>query len=253
MSGKIMWRYILYFALSLFFAQRVTAAEVTVAVAANFSAPAKAIVLRFEEQTGHHVKLVLGSSGRIFAQIMHGAPFDVFLSADALKPAALKARGMTVPNSHFTYAIGALALWSADPGFIDNTGDILKEGRFNKLALANPRLAPYGLAARQVLQSLGLYETLSAKFVRGENIAQTYQFIATANADLGFIARAQLPATGSYWIIPESLYQPIRQDAVILKSAADNKAALTFTRFLASDWAKKMISRHGYKIPNGDQ
>lgn len=248
-----MWRYIFYFVWALLGVEKSVAAETTVAVASNFSAPAKAIILKFEKQTGDHVKLVLGSSGRIFAQIMHGAPFDVFLSADNEKPAALEAQGMIVPNSRFTYAIGALTLWSPRPDFIQGNSDILKEGRFRKLALANPRLAPYGIAAREILHRLALYDVLSGKFVLGENIAQTYQFVATGNADLGFIARSQLPETGSYWNIPESLHHPIRQDAVILKSARNNKVAFAFAKFLKSSSAKDLIRRHGYKTPNKDQ
>lgn len=250
-----MWRYIFCFLLSFAGAEKIMAEEITVAVSSNFAAPAKAIALGFEAQTGHHIRLVPGSSGRIFAQILHGAPFDVFLSADRSKPAALEAQGMALPDSRFTYAVGSLALWSSQADLITTGAGVLKEGRFDKLALANPRLAPYGIAARQVLQSLGLYDVLSAKFVRGENIAQTYQFVATGNADLGFIARSQLPAdnTGSVWIIPENLHQPIRQDAVILKSTGDNKAAIAFMRFLSSDRAKDIIRRHGYKIPKGDQ
>lgn len=248
-----MWRYLLYLLLSLCGTEKTLAADVTIAVASNFAAPVKEIIRDFEKHTGHRVTLVLGSSGRIFAQISHGAPFDVFLSADSLKPAALEAQGRTVAGSRFIYAIGALALWSPQPDLIDNNANILKEGHFQRLALANPRLAPYGVAAREVLQSLDLYDSLSAKFVRGENIAQTYQFIATGNADLGFIARAQLPASGSVWLIPEDLHAPIRQEAVILKPAEKNPAAHAFARFLRSDRVEELINRYGYKMPERDK
>ena len=255
MSGRIRARHILCLMLAMFGVETTHAAEVIVAVASNFTNPAKDIAMGFEQQTGHKAKLVFGSSGRIFAQISHGAPFDIFLSADSMKPAALVAQGMTLPHSRFTYAIGALALWSPKTDYVKAGGDVLKDSEFKRLAIANPKLAPYGIAAREVLQSLALYKTLSPKLVRGENIAQTYQFVATGNAELGFIARSQLPKgkTGSVWIIPDSLHKPIRQDAVILKSAENNQAALAFANFLRSEWAKELIKRHGYKLPTGDE
>lgn len=250
-----MWRYLLCLMVFLLGTKNAPGEEVTIAVASNFTAPAKAIIAVFEEETNHQVKLVLGASGRIFAQIRHGAPFDIFLSADRIKPAELERQGMAVPDSRFTYAIGALALWSPGADFKVNNAVILKEGYFEKLALANPKLAPYGLAAAQVMQSLDLYEALSSKFVRGENIAQTYQFVASGNADLGFVALSQLghDPKGSVWLIPQALHQPIRQDAILLKSAADNQAAQAFMGFLRKPAIKELIGRYGYIIPKEGQ
>ncbi|MBL4767483.1 MAG: molybdate ABC transporter substrate-binding protein [Rhodobacteraceae bacterium] len=246
-----MWRTILFLMVFLTGMSPAMAAEITLAVASNFAAPAKEMIQKFEQQTGHRVRLVLGSSGRMYAQITHGAPFDVFLSADRAKPAALDSRGLTLAGSRFTYAVGTIVLWSPRPGFITANGDVLKEGHFKRLALANPKLAPYGLAARETLQALGLYHSLSPKFVQGENIAQTYQFIATGNAELGFIARGQVPkdGDGSVWIIPDSLHSPLRQDAVLLKRADHNPAALAFMIFLRSEQAQKIILAHSYILP----
>jgi len=247
---------------TLFLPSFAQADMVTIAAASNVAVPLKIIVSGFEKRTGHEVTLVIGSSGKIFAQLTHGAPYDVFLSADRVKPAALTARGMAATGGPFTYAIGALALWSIRPHLMIDGASILQKGHFNTLAIANPKLAPYGKAAQEVLQSLGLYGALSAKFVTGDNIAQTYQFVATGNADLGFIAvsqlrAAQLQATksrapkGSYWIIPDKLHNPIRQDAVLLKSAENNPAAAAFVKFLHSDFAQKTLHDFGYKKPKG--
>lgn len=228
------------------------AEEVYAAVASNFTIAMKDIAKQYEEESGNKVVLSFGSSGKFFAQIQHGAPFQVFLSADQNKPDALEKAGFIVPNSRFTYAIGALALWSAKPDFIHNNDTRLKSGDFNKLALANPKLAPYGIAATEVLENLGLTESTKSKWVMGENISQTYQFASTGNTDLGFVALSQIMSKGhiekgSSWIIPTDQYSPIRQDAVLLKSAENNAAAKGLLDYLRSDKARNIIHSYGYK------
>lgn len=224
--------------------------KIHVAVAANFAAPMNDIVAQFEKHSGHKVVVSFASSGKIFAQIQHGAPFQVFLSADQKNPDALEKAGVSVPGSRFTYAVGALALWSTKPGFAhDDTR--LKSGDFNKLALANPKLAPYGAAAVEVLESLNLRKVTEPKWVMGESIAQTYQFIGSGNADLGFIALSQIMVngnikSGSAWIIPTELYTPIRQDAVLLKHAQHTDSAKALLRYLRSDEAQTIIHSYGY-------
>jgi len=241
-------RNILFLLLMMLTAGAAQAGEVTIAVASNFAGPVKVIIAAFEQQTGHHVRLTIGSSGKVFAQINHGAPYDMFLSADKTKPAMLEKLGMTVPGSRFTYAIGTLALWSPQPGLVSGNADIFVNGKIRRLAIANPGLAPYGVAARQVLQELKLYRKLSARLVRGENIAQTYQFVATGNADAGFVAMSQIQhAGGSRWIIPRRLYRAIKQDSVLMKSAKNNPAARAFNHFLQTEQARTIIRKFGYK------
>jgi len=228
--------------------------QVNVAVASNFSAPMNAIAAEFARDTGHKASLSFGSSGKFYAQIRNGAPFQMFFSADDEAPAKLEREGLTVPGSRFNYAIGTLVLWSAKPGLVDAKGEILKSGQFNKLALANPRLAPYGAAAVETLTALGLLAAIEAKFVFGENIAQTWQFASTGNADLGFVALSQVMkdgkvSAGSAWIVPAKLHPPIRQDAVILASGKGNVAAEALAKYLKSDKAKTMIRSYGYEIP----
>jgi molybdate transport system substrate-binding protein len=234
------------------------AEEVNIAVASNFTAPMKEIVAEFEKSSGHQVRLSFGSSGKFFAQIKHGAPFMVFFSADQAKPQALEKEGLVVPSSRFTYAIGALALWSIQPGVVDSDATRLKNGNFNKLALANPKLAPYGAAALQVLDSLALREVTRSKWVKGENIAQTFQFVSTGNADIGFVGLSQIMnkgniKEGSTWIIPSDLYSPIQQDAVLLQRGESSPAARALLRFVRSDRGKEIIHSYGYKtdIPDG--
>lgn len=226
--------------------------QVHAAVAANFTGAMKSVVEQFERDTGHDVVLSFGSSGKILAQIQNGAPFEVFLSADQAKPERLEQAGLVVNGSRFTYAIGALALWSSLPDFIENDYARLSSGDFNKLSLANPRLAPYGLAATEVLEALGLTEATKDKWVQGENIAQTYQFVATGNANLGFVALSQIMseghvAQGSSWIVPSELYSPIRQDAVLLKKGQDNLAARDLMAYLQSPKAHEIIHSYGYQ------
>lgn len=227
------------------------AAEVQVAVAANFTAPMQVIAADFEQATGHQAKLAFGSTGKFYAQIKNGAPFDVLLAADDETPARLEREGGVVASSRFTYSIGRLALWSAKPGFVDAKGAVLKQGAFEHLALANPKLAPYGAAAVETLNKLGLLAALQPKFVQGENIAQTFQFVSTGNAELGFVALSQVMkngklSSGSAWIVPPSLHAPIRQDAAILARGKDNPAARALMKYLKEDKARAIISAYGY-------
>lgn len=228
------------------------AAEVQVAVAANFTAPMQKIAADFERATGHKAKLAFGSTGKFYAQIKNGAPFDVLLAADDETPARLEKEGMGVAGSRFTYSIGRLALWSARPDVVDDQGAVLKQGAFKHLALANPRLAPYGAAAVETLNKFGLLAALQPKFVQGENIAQTFQFVSTGNAELGFVALSQIYEggklkSGSAWIVPASLHAPIRQDAVILTRGRDNSAALALLKYMKEDQARAIIRAYGYQ------
>jgi molybdate transport system substrate-binding protein len=227
------------------------AGEVSVAVAANFTAPMQKIAPLFEADTGHKATLAFGSTGRFYAQIKNGAPFDVLLAADDETPARLEREGQGVAGTRYTYAIGQLVLWSKQPGQVDDKGKVLKSARFDKLALADPKLAPYGLAAIETLTQLGLLETLKPKFVQGENIAQTYQFIATSNAQLGFVALSQVQADGritqgSAWVVPASLHTPIRQDAILLNKAKGNPAATALLQYLRGDKARAIVRAYGY-------
>ena len=223
-----------------------------IAVASNFIKAMKAIKTDFQQSTGHELKLSFGSSGKIYAQIKHGAPFHAFLSADQAMPEALEKDGLVLDNSRFTYAIGTLVLWSPLAGFVDEKANRLKSGQFKRLALANPKLAPYGQAAVQVLERLKLNHLTKRKWVRGENIAQTYQFISTQNADIGFVALSQVVSNGSLkngsaWIVPQNLYGPIRQDAVLLSKGKNNIAAHALMSFIRSNKGKKIIGSYGYK------
>ncbi|MCW8125984.1 molybdate ABC transporter substrate-binding protein [Microbulbifer halophilus] len=231
---------------------QVQAEQLTVAVASNFTAPMREIAGAFEGETDHRVRLVFGSSGKFYAQIRHGAPFEAFFSADRAKPEALEQAGLAVPGSRFTYAAGGLALWSGDGNLVRGGPGALERGDFNKLALANPRLAPYGAAAVQVLRKLGLEEGTRPHWVQGENIAQAYQFVASGNADLGFVALSQVSEgghidSGSAWEVPEDLHDPIRQDAVLLKRGVDSAAARALLRFVRSERAAAIIESYGYR------
>lgn len=227
--------------------------EVKVAVAANFSAPMQTIAAAFEQDTGHKARLAFGSSGKFYAQIRNGAPFQILLSADDEIPARLEQEGMAVAGTRFTYAIGRLALWSAQADRVDARGDVLKQGGYAHLAIANPKLAPYGAAAIEVLKKRGLLEAVQPKFVQGENIAQTWQFVASGNAELGFVALSQVTrdgklTQGSAWIVPATLHAPIRQDAVILAAGKGNAAASALMAYLRSEKAKAVIRAYGYDI-----
>ena len=224
-------------------------AETHVAVAANFTAAAKEIAAAYEEKTGDKVVLSFGSTGQLATQIVNGAPYDVFLAADSARPVKLEDDGYT-GSSHprFTYAIGKLVLWSPDPKTVDAEGEVLKTGDFEKLAVANPKTAPYGAAAMETLEKLGLTDSLTPKLVFGQNVAQTQQFISTGAAALGFIALAQVVNLegGSKWIVPETLYAPINQQAVLLKKGDDNAAARAFVDYLQGAEAGAIIARYGY-------
>lgn len=229
------------------------AGQVQVAVAANFTAPVQAIAASFEKDTGDKVIASFGATGQFYAQINNGAPFEVFLAADDTTPAKLEAQKQIVPGSRFTYAIGALALWSAKEGYVDDKGEVLKKNAFSHLSIANPAAAPYGLAATQVLAKLNLTETLAPKIVQGQNISQAQQFVATGNAELGFVALSQVYkdgklTSGSAWIVPSSLHEPIRQDAVILEKGKDNPTAKAFVDYLKGPKAAEIIRSFGYQL-----
>lgn len=230
-------------------------AETTlVAVAANFTKPMTEIAEAFTKATGHTAKLSFGSSGKFVSQLENGAPFEIFLSADDKNPEKLEQDGLTVAGTRFTYAIGKLVLWSTTPGTVDDKGQVLANGAFKHLALADPKLAPYGAAAIETLKSLGLLEKLQPLFVQGENIAQTHQFVSTGNAELGFVALSQVIdngkiGAGSSWVVPEQLYKPIRQDAVLMKTGAENPAAPALLAFLKTPPALAIIEKYGYGLP----
>lgn len=228
-----------------------SAAEVKVAVAANFAEPAREIAARFKSRTGHLASLSFGSSGQFYAQIANGAPFGVFLSADRERPEKAEADGLGVAGSRFTYAVGRLVLYSKTPGLVDGKGAVLKSGKFNKIAIADPRTAPYGLAAVEAMRKLGVYEALSPKLVQGTSITQAYQFVDTGAAELGFVALSQVAAVkgGSRWIVPASTHAAIDQQAVLLKTGAANPAAKAFMGYLKGAEAKAIIRKYGYEIP----
>ena len=226
------------------------AAETQVAVAANFTEPAKEIAAAFEKKTGHSAVLSFGSSGAFYTQITHGAPFEVFLSADAERPKKAEDDGFAVVGSRFTYAVGRLVLYSTTPGLVDRGGAVLRTGSFAKLSIAEPSAAPYGAAAVETMKSLKLYDTLEPKIVKGSSITQAYQFVATGAAEVGFVALSQVAAQpgGSRWVVPAKLHSPIDQQAVLLKTGAANPAASAFLRFLRGREARAIIKRYGYEI-----
>ncbi|MES2385525.1 MAG: molybdate ABC transporter substrate-binding protein [Pseudomonadota bacterium] len=228
------------------------AADVQVAVAANFSAPMKIIAAEFEKDSGHKAVLSFGATGKFYAQIRNGAPFEVFLAADEDTPAKLEREGAAVRGSRFTYATGRLALWSAQPGMVDAQGEVLKKGDFRKIAIAAPQLAPYGAAAVETMTRLGVLAALQARLVTGESMGQAFGFVATGNAELGFVALSQIQENGkltrgSAWIVPETLHSAIRQDAVLLATGKDSPAAQQLMRFLQSDKAKVVMRAYGYQ------
>ncbi|TCV68259.1 molybdate ABC transporter substrate-binding protein [Pseudomonas fluorescens] len=237
---------------TLFTVGTVQAAEVQVAVAANFTAPIQAIAANFEKDTGHKLVTAYGATGQFYTQIKNGAPFEVFLAADDTTPARLESEGDTVKGSRFTYAVGTLALWSAKAGHVDNQGQVLKRNDFQHLSIANPKTAPYGLAATQVLDKLGLTDQVKSRLVEGQNITQAYQFVSTGNAELGFVALSQIykdgkVTSGSAWIVPAELHDPIKQDAVILTKGRDNPAAVALVDYLKGPKAAAIIQAYGYQ------
>jgi molybdate transport system substrate-binding protein len=231
---------------------RADADQVNVAVAANFTAPVKEIAAAFRQQTGHEAVLSFGSSGQFYTQINQDAPFGVFLSADQERPKKLADGGLAVPASRFTYAIGKLVLWSKQTGYVKGEAT-LQGASFAKLSICNPAAAPYGAAAVETMKSLKLYDAIKPKLVEGADISQAFQFVDTGNAELGFVAASQLTGNvgGSRWVVPQALYKPIRQDAVLLKKAADNKAATAFLEFLKGPQARAIIEKYGYALDNG--
>jgi molybdate transport system substrate-binding protein len=223
------------------------AADVNVAVAANFTEPAKQIAQAFESKTGHKAILSFGATGQFYTQITQGAPFQLFLSADQATPKKLAGEGLAVSDTLFTYAIGKLVLFSKEADLVKGE-QTLKDAKFNKIALANPTTAPYGAAAIEVMKALGVHDNLTPKIVQGNNINQTFQFVDTGNAELGFVALSQVIERqgGSRWIVAQNLYTPIRQDAVVLKTGADNEAARAFIAFLKGPEATAVIDKFGY-------
>lgn len=229
------------------------AGEVQVAVAANFAGPMDKLAAQFQKDTGHKAILASGATGKFYAQIRNGAPFEVLLSADDETPARLEAEGHAVAKRRFTYAVGRLVLWSARANYVDATGAILKTGDFKHLAIANPKTAPYGAAATAVIDKLGLTARLQPRLVQGENIAQAFQFASTGNAELGFVAQAQVWRDGKFtagsgWIVPATMHAPIRQDAALLTKGARNPAAQALLDYLRSDKAKALIRAYGYEV-----
>lgn len=229
------------------------AGEVQVAVAANFAGPMEKLAEQFQRDTGHKAVVATGATGKFYAQIRNGAPFEVLLAADDDTPARLETEGHVAAGSRFTYAVGRLVLWSARGGVVDAGGNVLKTGSYKHLAIANPKTAPYGAAAVATLRKLGLYESVQPRIVQGENIAQAWQFASTGNAELGFVAQAQVWrdgkfTSGSGWIVPASMHAPIRQDAALLAKGAGNPAARALLRYLRTDKAKALIRSFGYEV-----
>jgi molybdate transport system substrate-binding protein len=236
-------------AVSLVLGGTALAGETKVAVAANFTDPAKEIAARFKARTGHDASLSFGSSGQFYAQIANGAPFEVFLSADAERPLKAEAEGLAVPGSRFTYATGGLVLYSKTPGLVDGKGAVLKTGKFEKLAIADPKTAPYGEAAVETLTKLTLYDALKPKIVQGSSITQAFQYVQTGAAELGFVALSQVidEPGGSRWRVPAADHAPIDQQAVLLKTGEKSEAARAFLAFLKGPEAKAIIRRYGYE------
>jgi molybdate transport system substrate-binding protein len=241
------------FALGLVaFALSARADEIQVAVAANFSAAAQKIATQFEHDTGNTVKLSFGATGKFYAQIEAGAPFDVLLAADQVTPGKLVTEGKGIPATLHTYAIGKLVLWSADPALVDARGEVLKSGKWKHLSVADAKLAPYGQAAKETLAQLRLTDAVQSRVVTAENIGQALQFVQSGNAELGFVALGQVQppdgskVPGSMWLVPDNLYTPIKQDAVVIAATRVGKAATAFVDYLASDPARVVIKAYGY-------
>lgn len=224
--------------------------EIRVAAASNFKAAISELAQRFEESTGHVVVLIFGSTGKHYAQIVHGAPFDLFFAADPARPERLEREGRALDGSRFTYAIGRLVLWSADARRVDDGDNVLAENSYRHLAIANPSLAPYGRAAKEALQALGLWDAVAPRLVTGENIAQAYQYVRSGNAELGLVAWSQVLQTGSQgssWLVPDSLHAPIEQQCIALRPG---EAAIRFMEFVRSQAGVEIIRAHGYGVPD---
>lgn len=253
-GSLLFFQVILAILLSLSGMTAVHAGEATVAVAANFTAPMAHLAPEFEQATGHRLVLTHGAAGKFYAQIRNGAPFDVLLSSDDETPARLEKEGLAPPQTRFTYAIGRLVLWSTQPGRVDAQGAVLRRGDFARLAIANPKVAPYGAAAVEVMERLGVRAALAPKIVQGDSITQAWQFVATGNAELGFVALSQVwkdgrfVAAGSQWLVPATLHAPLRQDAVLLRRGQGNAAAEALLAYLRSDAARRIIRAYGYEF-----
>lgn len=249
-----MIRFVLSLLLVVSFAGPAAAGEAVVAVAANFSEVAERLAKDFERESGHRLTFVAGSTGKLYAQIANGAPFDAFLAADQESPGRLEKEGLAFAGSRFTYATGRLTLWSGEPGRIGRDGAAtLRQGKFRRLAIANPALAPYGAAAQRTLESLGLWQRFKDRIVMGETIGQAHALVATGNAELGFVALSSVlsprnETRGSRWDVPSDLHAPIHQDAVLLARGAKNPAARAFLGFLRSPKAKAVIATYGYRV-----
>ncbi len=229
------------------------AGQAQIAVAANFAEPIKAVAAVLEKTTGHTLSVALGATGKLYAQIKNGAPFDVLLAANTAATVALEQDGLAKAGSSFTYANGKLVLWSADATKVDARGDVLKSTGFRRLAYANPKTAPYGEAAVQTIDKLGLTTALAPKLVQGESIGQAFNFVHTGNAELGFVAMSQVLAggklkSGSMWVVPQALYRPIQQNAVLLQRGANNPAAVALVKLLQSPNIRDLIRSYGYDI-----
>lgn len=249
-SARVIISHLFILLVSLITAALSAADTIHIAVASNFTTTMKTLITEFEKDSHHSIKASYGSSGKIYAQIKHGAPFELFFSADQTKPLALYNEGLST-SEPFTYALGALALMPRSGLSDTDLLNRLRLGHFNKLAIANPKLAPYGAAAMEVLANLDLVDLTQDKWVKGENIAQTYQFVRTGNADLGFVALSQVINRSTYWPVPTNLHQPIRQDAVLLKKSAEVKSTINeFILFLTSPKGHSIIQSHGYSLPN---
>ena len=246
----------LLFVCQFFIITHSVANEIRIAVASNFYPTMKAIVEEFELENYESSKinkivLIPGSSGKHYAQIINGAPFDIFFSADKVRPVLLEEKGIVEYESRFTYALGKIVLWSPTNGFVDSEGQVLYDNNFRFLAIANPKIAPYGIATKETLISMGLWNNMGKKVVRGENIAQAFQFINSGNAELGFVSFSQLMSphfslVGSFWEVPKSLYNPIEQQAVLLR---DSLLGRNFMEFVQTDKALNIISKFGYDLP----
>ncbi len=251
MKSACVSRVLLGLLLSVSLAAR--AADVQVAVAANFAGPFEKIAADFAAETGHKAIVAVGSTGKFYSQIKAGAPFEILLAADDETPKKIISEGDGVAGSQFTYARGKLVLWSAKPGLVDDKGAVLTKPEIAHIAICDPKLAPYGLAAEEALKASKLYDTLKPKFVTAESISQAYQFTASGNAEIGFIALSQVavpgkPQAGSYWVVPANLYSPIQQDAVLLKKGEANPAAVALLKFLKGDKARALIKSYGYEL-----
>jgi molybdate transport system substrate-binding protein len=231
-------------------AEPALAAETRVAVAANFTEPAKEIAAAFTAATGHKANLSFGSSGQFYAQMARGAPYEVFLSADTERPKKAEQDGLGVPRTRFTYAVGRIVLYSKTPGRVDGQGAVLRSRRFNKVAIADPAAAPYGVAAVQTMQKLGVYAAVKPKIVMGTSLAQAYQFVAAGAAEVGFVALSQVidEPGGSRWIVPKEDHAPIDQQAILLFTGQKNPAATAFLSFLKTPKAREIIRRYGYEV-----